>query len=285
MRFIICFIQASKGQGKIDNNSPNIQKKKLIKWQKGMLSIFFPQNSPLKPLKTEHFLFELFPFFPLFFSPPPSFIQQTRPDVSVHCRPGWRLVFIVIFLIYYLFSFYFVLCVFQLLSIGEAGLKVPHSCGGKKKKKVMCRFLFTRGSKWNESTSLSLLQQLWKVIPKHLGHQLNWSLSSGRPPWPDEPAVQPQPHPPKHSRSPNVSNSEHSALLFKRKTLKRINRLTLLILTCVSTDLWAERLWGLQHVEQLRVVDLQQHACDLACQAGVHVLDQWKQTLTYWRDT
>lgn len=130
MRFIICFIQASKGQGKIDNNSPNIQKKKLIKWQKGMLSIFFPQNSPLKPLKTEHFLFELFPFFSL-----PSFIQQTRPDVSVHCRPGWRLVFIVIFLIYYLFSFYFVLCVFQLLSIGEAGLKVPHSCGKKKKKK------------------------------------------------------------------------------------------------------------------------------------------------------
>lgn len=131
MRFIICFIQASKGQGKIDNNSPNIQKKKLIKWQKGMLSIFFPQNSPLKPLKTEHFLFELFPFFSL-----PSFIQQTRPDVSVHCRPGWRLVFIVIFLIYYLFSFYFVLCVFQLLSIGEAGLKVPHSCGEEKKKKL-----------------------------------------------------------------------------------------------------------------------------------------------------
>lgn len=147
------------------------------------------------------------------------------------------------------------------------------------------RFLFTRGSKWNESTSLSLLQQLWKVIPKHLGHQLNWSLSSGRLPWPDEPAVQPQPHPPKHSRSPNVSNSEHSALLFKRKTLKIINGLTSFIITCVSTDLWAERLWGLQHVEQLWVVDLQQHACDLACQAGVHVLDQWKQTLTYWRDT
>lgn len=79
MSFIICFIQASKGQGKIDNNSPNIQKKKLIKWQKGMLSIFFPQNSPLKPLKTEHFLFELFPFFPLFFSPP--HLSFNKPDL------------------------------------------------------------------------------------------------------------------------------------------------------------------------------------------------------------
>lgn len=196
---------------------------------------------------------------------------------------------LLFFLIYYLFSFYFVLCVFQLFPLWNSFVhRWSWSQGStllRKKKKKMWRFLFTRGSKWNESTSLSLLQQLWKVIPKHLGHQLNWSLSSGRLPWPDEPAVQPQPHPPKHSRSPNVSNSEHSALLFKRKTLKIINGLTLLIITCVSTDLWAERLWGLQHVEQLWVVDLQQHACDLACQAGVHVLDQWKQTLTYWRDT
>lgn len=42
-----------------------------------MLSIFPPpQNSPLKPLKTEHFLFELFPLFSLFF--PLSF---NKPDL------------------------------------------------------------------------------------------------------------------------------------------------------------------------------------------------------------
>lgn len=33
-------------------------------------------------------------------------------------------------------------------------------------------------------------------------------------------------------------------------------------------------------MKQLRVVNLQQHAGNLAGQAGMHVLDQWKQTLT-----
>lgn len=255
-----------------------------------MLSIFPPPTefSFKTPQNWAFFIWTFSPFFS-FFS---SFIQQTRPDVSVHCRPGWRLVFTVIFL--NILFIFFLLCFVCFSTFSTVKFFCPsvklvsrfHTPLEKtKKQQVMWFFLFTRSSKWNESTSLSLLQQLWKVIPRHLGHQLNWSPSSGRPPWPDEPAVQPQPHPPKHSRSPNVSNSEHSALLFKRKTLKRINRLTLSILTCASTDLWAERLWGLQHVEQLRVVDLQQHACDLACQAGVHVLDQWKQTLTYWRDT
>lgn len=251
-----------------------------------MLSIFCSTEFSFKTPQNWAFFIWTFSLFS-----PPSFIQQTRPDVSVHCRPGWRFVFIVIF--FNILFIFFLLCFVCFSTFSTVKFFCPsvklvsrfHTPAGEKKKKKMWRFLFTRGSKWNESTSLSLLQQLWKVIPKHLGHQLNWSLSSGRLPWPDEPAVQPQPHPPKHSRSPNVSNSEHSALLFKRKTLKIINGLTLLIITCVSTDLWAERLWGLQHVEQLWVVDLQQHACDLACQAGVHVLDQWKQTLTYWRDT
>lgn len=52
----------------------------------------------------------------------------------------------------------------------------------------------------------------------------------------------------------------------------------------LSGYLGAERLWGLQHVKQLWVVNLQQHASNLACQAGMHVLDQWEQTLTYERD-
>lgn len=251
-----------------------------------MLSIFCSTEFSFKtPQNWAFFIWT----FSLFFPPHLSFNKPDLMFLFIVGRAG-DLFSLLFFLIYYLFSFYFVLCVFQLFPLWNSFVhRWSWSQGStllrKKKKKKMWRFLFTRGSKWNESTSLSLLQQLWKVIPKHLGHQLNWSLSSGRLPWPDEPAVQPQPHPPKHSRSPNVSNSEHSALLFKRKTLKIINGLTLLIITCVSTDLWAERLWGLQHVEQLWVVDLQQHACDLACQAGVHVLDQWKQTLTYWRDT
>lgn len=33
----------------------------------------------------------------------------------------------------------------------------------------------------------------------------------------------------------------------------------------------------LQHVQQLRVVDLQQHASDLACQLGIHALNQREQ--------
>lgn len=44
--------------------------------------------------------------------------------------------------------------------------------------------------------------------------------------------------------------------------------------------LGAQRLGRLEHVQQLRVVDLQQHACDLPCQVGVHVLNQRKETLT-----
>lgn len=36
----------------------------------------------------------------------------------------------------------------------------------------------------------------------------------------------------------------------------------------------------LQHVQQLRVVNLQQHAGDLASQLRVHALDQWEQPLT-----
>lgn len=38
----------------------------------------------------------------------------------------------------------------------------------------------------------------------------------------------------------------------------------------------------LQHVQQFRVVNLQQHASDLSCQVGMHGLNQWEKTLTCW---
>ena len=37
----------------------------------------------------------------------------------------------------------------------------------------------------------------------------------------------------------------------------------------------------LQHVHQLGVINLEQHAGDLAGQIGEHALDQGEQTLTY----
>lgn len=37
-------------------------------------------------------------------------------------------------------------------------------------------------------------------------------------------------------------------------------------------------------MQQLRVVDLQEHAGDLPCQVGMHVLNQWEETLT-WKGT
>lgn len=48
---------------------------------------------------------------------------------------------------------------------------------------------------------------------------------------------------------------------------------------CIA-HLGAERLRRLQHVEELRVVDLKQHAGDLSCKTQVHVLDEGKETLT-----
>lgn len=50
--------------------------------------------------------------------------------------------------------------------------------------------------------------------------------------------------------------------------------------TQAPAHLGIEGLWGLQHEQKLRVVDLQQHACDLAGQLGVGVVDQGVQTLT-----
>lgn len=50
-----------------------------------------------------------------------------------------------------------------------------------------------------------------------------------------------------------------------------------------SADLRAQRLGWFQHVKQLRVVDLQKHTGDLTRQAGVHVLDEGEQTLT-WKE-
>lgn len=47
-----------------------------------------------------------------------------------------------------------------------------------------------------------------------------------------------------------------------------------------STSLGAQGFRRLQHVEQLRVVDLQKHSGDLTGQAGVHVLNQGEQALT-----
>jgi len=45
-------------------------------------------------------------------------------------------------------------------------------------------------------------------------------------------------------------------------------------------DLALQRVVVLQHVEQLGVVDLQQHAGDLAGEVGVHPLDQWEESLS-----
>lgn len=45
----------------------------------------------------------------------------------------------------------------------------------------------------------------------------------------------------------------------------------------------AQGLVGLQHVQQLWVVDLQQHAGDLPREAGVHGLNEREETLT-WTD-
>ena len=44
--------------------------------------------------------------------------------------------------------------------------------------------------------------------------------------------------------------------------------------------LGVEGLWGLQHEQQLRVVNLQQHARDLAGQVGVDIVDKGEETLT-----
>lgn len=69
-----------------------------------MLSIFCSTEFSFKtPQNWAFFIWT----FSLFF-PPPSFIQQTRPDVSVHCRPGWRFVFIVIF--FNILFIFFLLC-------------------------------------------------------------------------------------------------------------------------------------------------------------------------------
>lgn len=53
--------------------------------------------------------------------------------------------------------------------------------------------------------------------------------------------------------------------------------------SCLLNHLGAQRLGRLEHVQQLRVVYLQQHACDLPCQVRVHVLDQREETLT-WKE-
>lgn len=51
----------------------------------------------------------------------------------------------------------------------------------------------------------------------------------------------------------------------------------------MTTDLWPQRLRRLQHVEQLWIVDLQEHTSDFSSQTGMHVLDEWEQTLTCGR--
>lgn len=138
--FYYLFYSSKQRSGENWQQQSKHSKKEIDKMaERNAFNLFSTEFSFKTPQNWAFFIWT-FSLFSSFFFPPPSFIQQTRPDVSVHCRPGWRLVFIVIFLIYYLFSFYFVLCVFQLLSIGEAGLKVPHSCGGKKKKKSYVTF-------------------------------------------------------------------------------------------------------------------------------------------------
>ena len=42
-----------------------------------------------------------------------------------------------------------------------------------------------------------------------------------------------------------------------------------------------QRLGGLQHVKQLRVINLQQHASDFPSEVGVKCLDQRVQPLTF----
>ena len=48
----------------------------------------------------------------------------------------------------------------------------------------------------------------------------------------------------------------------------------------VKPHLWLERLPGLQHMQQLRVVDFQQHSSDFASKVWVHTLNQREQPLT-----
>lgn len=132
---------------------------------------------------------------------------------------------------------------------------------------------------------------------RHSAHQQSWWQSSGLIPWPGGPAAQPQPHPPTNNIN-QVNNSityYHSyKLICTRHHLKPIRGIHSFLkcydyfgfpglqgispgdtfLSGSRTDLRAERLGRLQHVEQLRVIYLQQHASDLSSQAGVHVLDE-----------
>lgn len=112
MCFIIRFIQASKGQGKIDNNRSKHSKKKLIKWQKGMLSIFCSTEFSFKTPQNWAFFIWTFSLFP----PHLSFNKPDLMFLFIVGRAG-DLFSLLFFLIYYLFSFYFVLCVFQLFPL------------------------------------------------------------------------------------------------------------------------------------------------------------------------
>ena len=69
------------------------------------------------------------------------------------------------------------------------------------------------------------------------------------------------------------SNSAHllSSFFLGMMSLKDLHSLL---------HLGAERLGGLQHVQQLRAVDLQQHPSYLPSQVRVHRLDEWEQALT-----
>lgn len=98
--------------------------------------------------------------------------------------------------------------------------------------------------------------EMWRVL-------VRWPLCMSSGVWVKVPATAGAP-PPNRMASSHQTNNLHKS---SREHMQH-------------NHLGAQRLGRLEHVQQLRVVDLQQHACDLPCQVGVHVLNQRKETLT-----
>lgn len=90
---------------------------------------------------------------------------------------------------------------------------------------------------------------------------------------PGGPGARQQPPPPAQTHS-QIGDSQ-SLDFMTLKTMIPSYDLILILSSCWY--LGAQGFVGLQHVQQLRVVNLKQHPSDLPCQAGVHGLDQGEQ--------
>lgn len=144
--------------------------------------------------------------------------------------------------------------------------------------------------------------EVFKKISTHT-HLRRWErqrgwLTSEQPPSPGGPEAQQQPHPPKIKpkntlwciwtiideliQATWLVNPESCLVMVLLETNHIYWRTAtdFQVYKQMYTDLWAQWLRWLKHVEKLRVVDLKQHTSDLACQARMHVLDQGEQTLT-----